>query len=78
MYSRLIGLWEGARKLLGCVTSSSSRQIFTSNVLQIYSETRKNVLSGNDIPHEVLILRDGFSQFQVKHKVSYQVVHPPA
>lgn len=47
-------------------------------VLQIYAETRKNVLSGNDIPYEVVILRDGFSQFQVKYKVSYQVVIPPS
>lgn len=40
--------------------------------LQIYSETRKNVLS-NDILHEVAILRDGFSQFQVKYKVCFFV-----
>jgi Cdc25 family phosphatase len=36
------------------------------------------VLSGKDIPHEVVILRDGFSQFQVKYKVTYSVIHSSA
>ncbi|KAF8073881.1 Rhodanese-like domain-containing protein [Lyophyllum atratum] len=35
---------------------------------RIYEETRRNVLRGSDVPHEVVILRDGFSQFQVKFK----------
>ena len=35
---------------------------------KIYAETRQNVLE-NDIRHEVAILRDGFSQFQLNYKV---------
>lgn len=35
---------------------------------RIYEETRQNILEGKDIPHEVAVLRDGFSQFQAKFK----------
>ncbi|KAK7028105.1 Cdc25 phosphatase Ibp1 [Paramarasmius palmivorus] len=36
---------------------------------QIYQETRQNVLDeGAESPTEVMVLRDGFSQFQVKYK----------
>ncbi|CAA7262915.1 unnamed protein product [Cyclocybe aegerita] len=41
---------------------------------QTYAETRKNILEGQDINHEVAILRDGFSQFQVKFKDDPQLV----
>ncbi|KAL0960720.1 hypothetical protein HGRIS_005746 [Hohenbuehelia grisea] len=40
---------------------------------RIYEETRRNVVE-NDIPHEVVILRDGFTQFQVKHKDDPELV----
>ncbi|KAG6891518.1 hypothetical protein C0992_005052 [Termitomyces sp. T32_za158] len=36
--------------------------------LVIYQETRGNVLYGKDIPHEVVVLRDGFTRFQEKYK----------
>ncbi|KAG6878512.1 hypothetical protein C0993_005442 [Termitomyces sp. T159_Od127] len=35
---------------------------------RIYEETRGNVLYGKDIPHEVVVLRDGFTRFQEKYK----------
>ncbi|KAJ3513497.1 hypothetical protein NLJ89_g2915 [Agrocybe chaxingu] len=44
-------------------------QVRGPKAARIYAETRKNILEGQDIDHEVAILRDGFSQFQVKFKV---------
>jgi hypothetical protein len=38
-------------------------------IWQVYSDTRQNILDGNASPQEVVILRDGFSQFQIKYKV---------
>ena len=35
-----------------------------------YAETRQNILEGNAIPQDIVILRDGFTQFQVKYKVN--------
>jgi len=49
-------------------------QVRGPKAARIYSETRKNVLFGNDIPHEVAILRDGFSQFQIKFKDDPELV----
>ncbi|KAF8879090.1 Rhodanese-like domain-containing protein [Gymnopilus junonius] len=40
---------------------------------RIYAETRQNVLE-NDIHHEVAILRDGFSEFQLKYKDDPELV----
>jgi len=37
--------------------------------LKVYAETRKNILEGKDIAHEVVILRDGFTEFQAKYRV---------
>jgi len=37
---------------------------------QVYEETRRNILQGKDIHHEVIVLQGGFSQFQAKYKVS--------
>ncbi|KAF5315085.1 hypothetical protein D9619_007352 [Psilocybe cf. subviscida] len=46
----------------------SLSQVRGPKAARIYSETRKNVLDGTAGPQEVVILRDGFSQFQVKYK----------
>ncbi|KAF8895657.1 Rhodanese-like domain-containing protein [Infundibulicybe gibba] len=35
---------------------------------RIYEETRRNILEENDIPHDVAVLRDGFTQFQAKFR----------
>lgn len=37
--------------------------------IKVYAETRKNILEGKDIDHEVVILRDGFTEFQAKYRV---------
>ena len=37
---------------------------------QIYEETRRNILQGKDIDHEVIVLQGGFAQFQARYKVS--------
>ncbi|KAG6916311.1 hypothetical protein DXG01_007360 [Tephrocybe rancida] len=42
--------------------------IFHCALSQIYEETRQNVLGGKDIPHEVAVLREGFTRFQEKFK----------
>lgn len=40
-------------------------------VSQIYSETRDNLqIAGKDQPHDVCILRGGFTEFQAKFRVS--------
>lgn len=49
-------------------------QIRGPKAARIYEETRKNVLQGTDIPHEVAVLRDGFSQFQAKYRVGINIV----
>ena len=36
----------------------------------MYAETRRNILQGDDIDHEIAILRDGFTDFQLKYRVS--------
>ena len=39
-------------------------------LFQIYAETRRNILEGNGISRQdIAILRDGFTEFQVKYKV---------
>ncbi|KAG6848964.1 hypothetical protein H0H93_012437 [Arthromyces matolae] len=43
-------------------------QVRGPKAARIYEETRQNVLYGKDIPHEVAILRDGFTQFQERFK----------
>ncbi|GLB38233.1 putative rhodanese Homology domain containing protein [Lyophyllum shimeji] len=43
-------------------------QIRGPKAARIYEETRRNALQDGDIPHEVAVLRDGFSQFQAKFK----------
>ncbi|KAG6833452.1 hypothetical protein H0H87_006818 [Tephrocybe sp. NHM501043] len=48
--------------------------VFHCTLSQIYEETRQNVLGGKDIPHEVAVLRDGFSQFQAKFKDDPELV----
>ncbi|KIK08020.1 hypothetical protein K443DRAFT_672903 [Laccaria amethystina LaAM-08-1] len=35
---------------------------------RVYEETRRNILQGKDIDHEVIVLQGGFSQFQAKYK----------
>lgn len=43
--------------------------------LQIYAETRSLLQAeGEDIPHQVLILRGGFTDFQAKFKDDPQLV----
>ncbi|KAF8964168.1 Rhodanese-like domain-containing protein [Flammula alnicola] len=48
-------------------------QVRGPKAARIYSETRHNA-QGKDIKHEVAILRDGFSQFQVKYKDDPELV----
>jgi len=43
-------------------------QVRGPKAARIYAEARKNILEGKDIPHDVVILRDGFTQFQFKYK----------
>ena len=39
-------------------------------LFQIYAERRRNILEGNGISRQdIAILRDGFTEFQVKYKV---------
>ncbi|KAF4590937.1 hypothetical protein EYR40_009534 [Pleurotus pulmonarius] len=47
---------------------SGAGQYPRADARKIYEETRKNILEGEDIPHEVVILRDGFTLFQTKFK----------
>jgi hypothetical protein len=37
--------------------------------LKMYAETRRNILEENGMRQDIVILRDGFTQFQVKYKV---------
>ncbi|RDB17796.1 Dual specificity phosphatase ibp1 [Hypsizygus marmoreus] len=46
----------------------SLSQVRGPKAARIYEETRRNILQGNDIPHEVAVLREGFTQFQTKFK----------
>ena len=35
----------------------------------MYAETRRNISEENGMHQDIVILRDGFTQFQVKYKV---------
>ncbi|KAG5646517.1 hypothetical protein DXG03_003284 [Asterophora parasitica] len=52
----------------GFLTSVDDLVKDTKDVPLIYDETRKEVLKNGDIPHEVAVLRGGFTQFQAKFK----------
>ncbi|KAF5382475.1 hypothetical protein D9615_003021 [Tricholomella constricta] len=43
-------------------------QIRGPKAARIYEETRRNLLQDSDIPHEVAVLREGFTHFQAKFK----------
>ncbi|KAH0586408.1 hypothetical protein H2248_007644 [Termitomyces sp. 'cryptogamus'] len=43
-------------------------QVRGPKAARIYEETRRNVLYGKDIPHEVAVLREGFARFQEKYR----------
>ncbi|KAF9568736.1 Rhodanese-like protein [Agrocybe pediades] len=62
------GLVKDTKQIPLIIFHCSLSQVRGPKAARIYSETRQNVLDGNDIDHEVVILRDGFSQFQVKYK----------
>ncbi|KAF9013190.1 Rhodanese-like domain-containing protein [Cyathus striatus] len=49
-------------------------QIRGPKAARIYEETRRTVLEDNDIPHEIVVLRDGFSGFQSKYKEDPELV----
>ncbi|KAF8158058.1 Rhodanese-like domain-containing protein [Crassisporium funariophilum] len=49
-------------------------QVRGPKAARIYAETRRNALGKSDIPHEVIVLRDGFTQFQVKYKDDPELV----
>jgi len=61
------GLVRDTKQVPLIIFHCSLSQVRGPKAARIYSETRKNVLD-KDIQHEVAILRDGFSQFQVKYK----------
>ncbi len=46
-------------------------QVRGPKAARVYAETRQNVLKEPEQAAEVYILRDGFTQFQVKFKVSF-------
>ncbi|TFK33008.1 Rhodanese-like domain-containing protein [Crucibulum laeve] len=43
-------------------------QVRGPKAARIYEETRRTMLEDKDIHHEVVVLRDGFTQFQTKYK----------
>ncbi|PPQ85162.1 hypothetical protein CVT25_004169 [Psilocybe cyanescens] len=71
--SNVDGLVKETKEVPFVIFHCALSQVRGPKAARIYSETRKNILS-NDIPHEVAILRDGFSQFQVKYKDDAELV----
>ncbi|KAF8195404.1 Rhodanese-like domain-containing protein [Pholiota molesta] len=62
------GLVKQTKEVPLIIFHCSLSQVRGPKAARIYSETRRNILEGQDTPHEIAILRDGFSQFQVKFK----------
>ncbi|KDR82495.1 hypothetical protein GALMADRAFT_237814 [Galerina marginata CBS 339.88] len=67
------GLVKDTKQVPLVIFHCSLSQVRGPKAARVYSETRKNVVD-KDIPHEVVILRDGFSQFQVKYKDDPELV----
>ncbi|KAG6828164.1 hypothetical protein H0H92_008931 [Tricholoma furcatifolium] len=62
------GLVQDTKDIPLVVFHCALSQVRGPKAARIYEETRQNVLDGKDIPHEVVVLRDGFTQFQKKFK----------
>ncbi|KAF9525521.1 Rhodanese-like domain-containing protein [Crepidotus variabilis] len=68
------GLVKQTREVPLVIFHCALSQVRGPKAARIYAETRENVLKGNDISHEVAILRDGFTEFQVKYKDDSELV----
>jgi Cdc25 family phosphatase len=62
------GLVEEAKEIPIVIFHCAMSQVRGPKAASIYAETRQNILNGNDMRQDIVILRDGFSQFQVKYK----------
>jgi len=62
------GLVKKAKDVPVVVFHCALSQVRGPKAARIYEETRQNVLSDSNDDHQVYVLRDGFSQFQVKYK----------
>ncbi|KAF8799027.1 Rhodanese-like protein [Phlegmacium glaucopus] len=49
-------------------------QVRGPKAARIYAETRQNILQGNDKRQDIVILRDGFAQFQAKYRNDPELV----
>jgi len=62
------GLVKRAKEVPIVIFHCALSQARGPKAARIYAETRRNILEGNGISQDIAILRDGFSQFQVKYK----------
>ena len=56
-------------RLQGYVLTLRYCLLYALVFLFIYAETRRNILEENGMRQDIVILCDGFTQFQVKYKV---------
>jgi Cdc25 family phosphatase len=68
------GLVKQTKEIPLVIFHCALSQVRGPKAARIYAETRQNILEGNAIPQEIVILRDGFTQFQVKHKNDPELV----
>ncbi|KAF8626010.1 hypothetical protein AX17_006733 [Amanita inopinata Kibby_2008] len=61
-------LVKSAKDIPLIVFHCSLSQMRGPKAARIYEETRRNILDEDAEPQEIVILRDGFSQFQIKFK----------
>lgn len=67
-------LVEQAKEVPIVIFHCALSQVRGPKAARIYAEVRQNILHGNEMRQDIVILRDGFTQFQVKYKNDPELV----